>query len=217
MLHVSEADQYPKSWMEDSMHDKQHPDPFSQLRKKAEARLVQIPPVKAARTAEELLYELQVHQIELEIQNESLREAKIALEDSRDRYLDLYESAPVAYLTIDLSGRISEINLTGAILLAENRGKICQSEFERFVMPSYQGLWRQQFRQALKGDGQQTYELKMRRSNGASFDGHLYCSRVIVSDASPELRIALADITNQKTADAARRLLEPRLHQLTRR
>lgn len=75
----------------------------------------------AAGEPERLLHELQVHQLELEAQNQALREAQGQLEQSRNRYADLYDFAPVAYVTFDPSGTIQEINLTGAALLGRER------------------------------------------------------------------------------------------------
>jgi hypothetical protein len=81
----------------------------SRLRAEAEARLAGTPRAGApARSTEELLHELQVHQIELEMQNEELRRAGIVLEESRDRYVDLYEFAPIGYLLLTAEGMISE-------------------------------------------------------------------------------------------------------------
>jgi PAS domain S-box-containing protein len=72
---------------------------------------------------ERLLHELQVHQIELEMQNRELSEAQGALEESRNRYADLYDFAPVAYCTIDDRGLVEELNLTAATLFGRERPK----------------------------------------------------------------------------------------------
>ena len=104
----------------------------SRLRAKAEARLAGAPPPGApVRSAEELHLELLVHQIELEMQNEELQRAGTALEESRDRYVDLYEFAPIGYLLLGTGGMISEINLTGATLLGEERKKLLHRRFAR--------------------------------------------------------------------------------------
>src|ERR1035437_8166357 len=108
--------------------------PDGSLRGDAEAELKHTPRAEVpARSAGELLHELQVHQIELEIQNEALREAQVALEESRDRYVDLYEFAPVAYLTLSATGQIEAINLTGATLLGIERESFLHNRFTRFV------------------------------------------------------------------------------------
>jgi PAS domain-containing protein len=94
------------------------------LRAEAEARLARAPKARGpVAPAERLLHELQVHQIELETQNDELRRSQVALEESRDRYLDLYEFAPVGYLTVTAEGLISEVNLTGTALLHLERKK----------------------------------------------------------------------------------------------
>src|SRR5688572_3989376 len=67
------------------------------------------------------LHELQVHQEELKTQNETMRELQHALEESRDRYVDLFDFAPVCYVSTDHQGVIGEINLTGAQLFGEQR------------------------------------------------------------------------------------------------
>jgi PAS domain S-box-containing protein len=78
---------------------------------------------------EHLLHELQIHQIELEMQNRELREVQERLEEARDRYADLYDFAPVGYLTLEETGRILEINLTGAAMLGDERANLVGKPF----------------------------------------------------------------------------------------
>jgi len=97
------------------------------MRAAAEEQLTRSPKISldlAGQTPEELIHDLQVHQIELEMQAEELRGAKLALEESRDTYLDLYEFAPVGYLTLTDKGIITNVNLTGAMLLEIERSTL---------------------------------------------------------------------------------------------
>src|ERR1035437_4198138 len=96
-------------------------DQIERLCAKAYAQATQCSTIAPARPNDELLHELHVYQIKLEMQNETLRQTQIALEESRDRYLDLYEFAPVGYLTLNDKGMIWEINHTGAALFDVTR------------------------------------------------------------------------------------------------
>ena len=99
--------------------DDQKPDPAI-LRSLAEEKLDRRPGIEPL-PADNLLHELRVHQIELEMQNETLRMAQIQLEESRNRYVDLYDFAPVGYITLDSTGMIEELNLTASVLLGKAR------------------------------------------------------------------------------------------------
>lgn len=189
----------------------------SAMRLAAEARLNQRPPGNTAEySAESLIHELQVHQIELEMQNEQLQRIQIALEESRDRYVFLYESSPIAYLTLNASDQITEANQTAATLLGECYAELQHSRFVRLVVAEDQARWNQNFGLLLKHGGQQECTLGMRRKNGTPFCGHLYLL-VNKSGSTPELHVALTDITIQKSTERARRMLDTRLNQLTRR
>ena len=95
------------------------------LRSAAEKKLAQMPHTDTpARPFEEILYELQVYQIELEMQSEELHRAQLKIEESRDRYTNFYDLAPVGYITLSHEALIDEINLTGAALLGTERGKL---------------------------------------------------------------------------------------------
>ncbi len=84
--------------------------------------------------AAELIHALHVHQYELEMQNRQLRETQQLLEDSRSRYADLYDFAPVGYCTLDAAGVIHEINLTGAAKLEADRAAVVGRSFATAVM-----------------------------------------------------------------------------------
>ena len=130
------------------------PDKPNQLRTVAEAQLAHVPQTKLkSRSVGELLHELQIHQIELEMQNEQLRSAQLALEESRDRYVNLYEFAPVGYLTLTDKGMISEINLTGSTLLKMERNKLLHRRFASLVAPKHRDRWNSLFVSALQERG----------------------------------------------------------------
>ena len=107
------------------------------LRCRAEERLsrekrqaVPIPPEKDARR---MVHELQVHQIELELQNEELKHARGELERQLEKYSDLYNFAPVGYFTLDREGTILEANLTGARLLGTERSRLAGRRLNSFM------------------------------------------------------------------------------------
>ena len=81
---------------------------------------------------EKLVHELEVHQIELEMQNEELRKAQIEIEESRTKYFELYDFAPVGYFSLDSKGMIVEANLTSAAILGIERSLLLRKSFFRF-------------------------------------------------------------------------------------
>src|SRR5262245_52599614 len=95
----------------------------------------------------EVLHELKVHQEELSAQNHQLLETQHALEESRDRYVDLYDFAPIGYMTINPSGIIREINFAGAALLGKERSKIVGLPFNSFVATAEKPRFSEHLRQ----------------------------------------------------------------------
>lgn len=185
------------------------------LRAKAEAKLTD--PTHAPlsdRSPEYLLHELQVHQIELEIQNEELRNAQAALEESRDLYADLYEFAPVAYLTLSADGRITAINMTGTTLLGEDRSHLLHRHFPYFITAADHDRWHLFFVSALQQQTRTICELTMQHSDGSLFNVQLDCQHP--DSALPVLHITLTDITELKRAEAELRQLNRALRTISR-
>ena len=188
------------------------------LRKTAEIQLAHSSLTLAqSQSAEALLHELQVHQIELEMQNDALRKSQVTLEASRERYFNLYEFASFSLIRITQSGQIAEINLTGSALLGEDRRKLLDHRFDMFVAPEYRSQWQQYFFKALKGNEKHSCELMMRTMGNSIFYVHLVGRLINTEDGVPELQITLVDISEQKLREAAKRQFETRLLLLTRR
>jgi PAS domain S-box-containing protein len=155
----------------------------------------------ATSQAEQLQHELQVHQIELEMQNEELRRSHLELEEAHDLYVDLYEFAPVGYVTLSQDARITAINLTGATLLGEERKKLLRRSFAHIVAPEDQDRWQDYIRHAFNQQNNLPGELTLLRKDGTRFDVRLDSRLIAVANAAPVLRITLVDISVQTQLD----------------
>jgi len=154
------------------------------------------------RPAEELLHELQVHQIELEMQNDELRRTQFELQESRDRYRDLYDFAPIGYLTLTCEALISEINLTGANLLGEECSKLIQHRFAALVAAEERDYWHQHFTHTLQHDGKHSCELQLQRSDGSRFYVQLDSLRLTNGRTTTMVRISFTDISKHRETEA---------------
>ena len=168
------------------------------LRDNAEEQLVHSPessPTIKEQTPEELIHELQVHQIELEMQAEELRKSHLAVEESRDKFLDLYDFAPTGILTLSKKGSIVEVNLTGSTLLGVERSKLVWARFNTFVAPEDQDQWYWYITNLLQQEGKQYCTLLLKRAGGLTFPARL--EGVLISGGiNTEIRIAISDITD---------------------
>jgi PAS domain S-box-containing protein len=173
-------------------------------------------PDMTAHTAEELIHELQVHQIELETQAEELRRAQLALEESRDKYLDLYEFAPLGYLTLSDKALIEEVNLTGTILLGVERSKLVNARFRKFIDPEYLDPWDRYFMNVLNQGQKQSCPIIIKRGDGSTFPARL--ESILTSKKSnrdPKVRVVISDITHIRQAEEALRLSNKKLNLLS--
>ncbi|MBN2168838.1 MAG: PAS domain-containing protein, partial [Actinobacteria bacterium] len=145
----------------------------------------------------QMAHELAVHQIELEIQNEELRLSRIEVEKARDLYLDLYDFAPVGYLTLDGHSRIVEANLEASRMLMKTRADLLKSRFTKFINPDHSQVFHFYRRKVMENKGRQTLEIKMQKADNTPFDAQL----IGVRNGQERLRIALVNITERKKAE----------------
>jgi PAS domain S-box-containing protein len=149
-----------------------------------------------------LIHELEVHQIELEMQNEELRHVQIELAESRDKYFELYDFAPVGYFTIKEKGIIEQANLTGATLLGIGRQSLIGKPLARFISAEDQDTFYLHHMQVLKKNGNHTCEIKMMNYDNAPFYARLESIAVRGEDENDtKLRTAITDITDRKMTD----------------
>jgi PAS domain S-box-containing protein len=154
---------------------------------------------------EQLLKELQIHQIELEQQNKELQENQYQLEESRNRYAELYDFAPVGYANLDPYGLILDINQTGARLLGTERPQLLGKPFALFVEKSYLHQFRNHLRQCKLTDEKVITEVKLLA--GAQKEPiWIELSSLVIRDSVKKntiLRTVFADITKRKLVEEA--------------
>ncbi len=135
------------------------------LRLNAEEKLKEKPKRTGTRVLEadtkKLLHELQVHQIELEMQNEELRQANERAEEALRKYTMLYDFAPMGYFTLDSDGSISELNFTGAEMLGDKRFSLLNSNFKLFVSESSKSVFNKFFKNVYTSEAKVSCELML--------------------------------------------------------
>ena len=200
------------------------------LRRRAEARFTADETHPMARLSPEeiqpVLHELRVHQIELEMQNEELRRTQAELDVSRARYFDLYDLAPVGYVTLSEKGLILEANLTAASLLGVARGALVTQPLTRFILPEDQDLYYQSHKRLLETGAPQTCELRLTYASAAPFwaqlemttppapstaDGFARPRPEQTADGAPMYRAVMSDITKRVRSEQARTQAEAAL------
>jgi len=186
---------------------KSKPEKTDQLRKKAEKMLNSDTALIENMSDEEvrkLAYELQVHQIELEMQNDELRKSQQALEESRDEYTDLYDFAPVGYVTVGEGKLILEANLRLASMLGRERGFLIKKPLSRFMTRESADKYYLCWRSALETKKHGTCEVAMVKKDDTTFYAQLECAFVPEEDGNPErCRITISDITERKEMEEA--------------
>ena len=161
------------------------------------------------------LQELQIHQIELEMQNDELRRIQAELDTSRARYVDLYDLAPVGYVTLSDHGLILEANLTAANLLDVTRSGLLKQPLSRYIFTDDTNLHHLHRNPLNKTGAPQSYDLRMVKKDGTLFWAHLTATAAQDQDGAPVSRVVLNDITKRKQAEEALRTSEERYKRIT--
>ena len=163
----------------------------------------------------QLIEDLQVHQVELEMQNEELRRLQQNLEKTRDKYSDLYDFSPVSYFTMNEKGIILEANLTAAAMVGVARGLLIDRSFSDFIVRDDQDVFYIHRRKLCETKTRQTCELRIRKKQGSDFYAHL--ESIVVPEDKKNcnlIRTAVTDIHVRKQAEDAVRKSEKRYRQL---
>lgn len=151
-----------------------------------------------------LIHDLQVHQIELEMQNDELRRTQRELEVSRERYFDLYNLAPVGYVTVSEKGLILEANLISSTFLCEPRNELAKRPFSNFILQQDQDIYYLHRKQLFETEKPQAFELRMVRLEEPPFWARLEMTIAEQEGGTRVCRLILTDITERKQIEEER-------------
>ncbi|MCX6885418.1 MAG: response regulator [Verrucomicrobia bacterium] len=196
----------------------------AQLRKAAEnaaressATHPQIPPPLTQESASAAVHELQVHQIELEMRNNELLQREAELDALSARYFQIYDQAPVGYLTINEPGLILEVNLTATSLLGVARSGLVTQPFHSFITRNHQQAFQSLHRELFETGSPGSCEVQMRKGDGTLFWAVLKGSTTrLAGDSNPVCLMMLNDITGGKHAEKQRADLQSQNEHLQR-
>jgi PAS domain S-box-containing protein len=178
------------------------------LRRRAKTRLTlqKRPALQLGNEAEvrRLLQELQVHQIELELQNEELKQAGLAARESADKYTELYDFAPIGYFSLDREGRFTEANLAAASMFGLQRSRLLKRNFESVVPAEARPAFRELLARIFERGSREHREMVLKPCNGEPID--VRWDSVVTASGS-QCRVAMVDISSQKRAERDRLIL----------
>lgn len=172
---------------------------FDELHRIAEERVrnkvPELSPFQNMEASQRTVHKLEVHQIELEIQNEELRDARHEVETTLEQYADLYETAPAGYFTLDRNGTISAVNLTGANLLQIMRSLIVGQRFEKYLSDDYRSIFKAFLETVFNSSDEKTCRVML--LNNANHQLNIQIGGTVCTSGE-ECRLVLIDITGQK-------------------
>ncbi len=173
--------------------------------KKVFGSLKDLTPLKAKK----LFHELEVHQVELEMQNEELRETQLRLEEAYDQYADLFDFAPVGYLLLDENGIVKNINFTACILLGTERADIKDKDFYTYLSSGESDKLYLALREAFHTEVNPSFELQIKPNDRYSFTALFQSALNANEDRTKSLcRLSMQDVTKLRKAETLQRQYE---------
>ena len=151
-----------------------------------------------------LHHELAVHQAELELQNEELRHTQLSLQKVRDRYVELYDHAPVGYVLLDAAGIIRHTNATWRAMLKQPENDFCGIPFAETLIEGDARVFLSRFRSLFHNPADKQIELQIKRHQSRPFYAHITAKRSIsegTENDTNELMIVVSDISDRKRHD----------------
>jgi len=159
--------------------------------------------VEIGHDTQRMFHELQVHQIELELQNEELNQANAVAQAALDKYTDLYDFAPVGYFSLDERGLMVELNMAGAVLLGMERSRLTGRRFQLFVAPKSSRIFQEFLDGIYSAVGRQYCEVELLREGEEAFSAELAGTLAPTIEGAPKLsRIVMSDISARKLAES---------------
>ena len=187
--------------------NKSVPQDAAELRAQAEARLKSDKTLSGIPETKEdiirLVHELQVHQIELEMQNEELQSTRAEIEELLERYTDLFDFAPIGYFTLDCNGIILKLNLSGAQLLGMERSRLVGGSFRYFVSDKFSSLFDSFLKWVFESFEQEFCEIALKEDGKDSIYLHMHST---ISKNGRECRVIAQNITELKQTETALRI-----------
>jgi PAS domain S-box-containing protein len=148
----------------------------------------------------DLVTELKIHQVELEQQNEELRRAELALQESEQRYRMLYDYAPIGYITLDAAGKISKANFRAAEMLGVDRRGALGTPFTHYLHPNFVPRWHQLVEATAEDDEARCSELLLEQ-RGYRLDVRVEARHRTGANENEQRLLALIDISSEKAAE----------------
>jgi PAS domain S-box-containing protein len=171
----------------------------AELRQQAEellsAKTTDLYSNRTMENTQRLVHELEVHQIELEMQNAELRQARDEIDSALENYTDLFDFAPVGYFTLDRNGAISAVNLCGASLLGIERARLIGRSFAMFIAVNTRPLFSDFLNEVFASNSNLSCEVSLSTKGNSPLFVRV---KAVTSSSGEECRIALMDITERK-------------------